>query len=495
MGFRLLCVVILGVFLTACSKYSEQVKSEYDGHHYSKLYKTLHDAKKDKGNDELLWNMQSGFLSFSYMGPYFSFDDLDVAEKKFSENQDAGLLSSTGSNVAAVLSNDLAIPYRGYVFEGALLNLYKALSLSSVGNYDGARIEFNKANDRQRMAKDYYAKEIKKAHDKAVEEASKEDKEGKSELYEQNTGDDKINSILNEKYSNLKNYAIYENLINPSIPYISGVYFMIEGDYTKAQDLLKEAYGISKAQIVADDMQLLDSRKGSKEYQKYTWVIIEDGDLARKSGLEISIPLILPSGANAVNFALPSLEEGKKNFSSYTANDSKADLIGNTSALFASEFQKHLPSIITRAIISTIVKSVATESMNQFGGTYGQVAGLATSLAFSAINSADTRSSIVLGNTVSVVKVPNNQAQIQISGDGATLLTLSIDDTCQSLLNRKKGHEELSKLVSEKPEDFSARISLFEKYDHGNSVCVNTDNIVYVRVRDNKTTHFIVKGE
>lgn len=491
MKANVLILVFLSLFLSACSKYNERVKSEYDGHFYTHLYKTLHTAKKDKDNDLLLWEMQSSFLTFSYFGPYFSFSDFTRAENIFKIYEAQGIMSGIGANVAASLSNDLAIPYRGYIFEGTLLNFYEALAYSSVGDDEQARIRFNRANDRQRRAKDYYAKEIKKAHDKAIEQANKEKQ---NDAYAQNTTDSNINRILNEKYSNLRNYSAYQNLINPAIPYVSGVYFMILNDYTKAQDLLKEAYGISKANLVAQDMQILESRKGRREYDTYTWVIIEDGNLARKSPIELSIPLIIGSGINAVNFALPTLDEGKKNFYTYRVNNEKADLISDVSALFASEFEKHLASIITRAIIGMIVKSLITESMNQLG-TYGQIAGLVTSLAFSATNAADTRSSILLPDSVYIARVPNTQSQIQIFGDNRNILNMKIDFSCNSLANRLQGALEFNKLIESKPNDLKGRIAIFAKYDYDNAVCASSDNIVYIRVRDGTITHFIVKGE
>lgn len=490
MKYPVFLFILLSIFFTACSKYSERVKSEYDAHHYMLLYNTLHTAKKEKDNDLLLWEMQSSFLTFSFFGPYYSFKDFERAENIFKEYEAKGILSGIGYGVAASLSNDLAIPYRGYIFEGALLNFYEALAYSSIGDYNKANVRFNRANDRQRRAKDYYAKEIKKAHDKAVTEANKKQE---NSIYEENTTDSKIDNILSKNYSTLRNYAAYQNLINPAIPYISGLYFMTNKDYTKATDLFKESYGISNANIIADDMQILDSRKGKSEYEKYTWIIIEDGNLARKNGIEISIPLLMGSGINAVNFALPNLESGRKNFYNYRVNGSNADMISNISALFASEFEKHLSSIITRAIIGTILKSLITESMNQMG-TYGQIAGLVTSLAFSATNAADTRSSIILPDSVYVARVPNTQNRIQIFGDNTEILTMNIDYTCKSLPNRLQSALEFNQLLESKSNNLK-KIAMFFKDKRNDSICANSDNIVYVRVRDGYITHFIVKGD
>lgn len=487
-----ICLPLLILLLYGCSPYNEQVKKEYDSSHYSTLYKTLEQATQKKNNDLLLWQMQSGFLTFSYFAPHFSLDDLEKAEVLFKGYESEGLLSNVGANIGATLSNDMAMPYKGYIYEGSLLNFYKALAFSSIGDSANARIEFNRANDRQRRAKEYYQKEVKKAHDDAVKAAN--EKQANTD-YANNTTDSSINTILNEKYSNLKNFAIYKDLINPVIPYISGIFFMIEKDFTKSIDLLKEAYGISQADIIANDMQILEARKFAGSYPHFTWILIEDGDIARIDGFATTIPIILHNGINSVNLALPYLKDGKANFQTYQINDINADKITQVSQLFGSEFEKRLPAIITRAIISAIVKFTISYSFNEFGGSYGAIAGLVTTLIFSAVTDTDTRMSLILPDTVWAAKIPNTESKIQIMGDNHLITELSITTDCDSLPKRQKKNVEFDSLLKAKSQDLSARIHFLKHSNFDNVVCATTDNIVYVRVRHNKATHFIVKGD
>lgn len=486
--------VLIGFFLSACSPYNARVKREYDTQHYMQTYKTLQKATKSKSNDWLLWKMQSGFLTFSYFGAHFSISDLEGAEKQFKIYEAKGLLSNIGANVGATLSNDMAIPYRGMIFEGVLLNFYKALAFSSLGDNTQARIEFNRANDRQRRAKEYYSKEIKKAHDKIIKEANQKTK---SNIYEDNTTDYAINNILNNKYKNLKEFAVYMDMINPLIPYVSGLYFMIERDFSKSVDLLKESYGISKIPLVARDMQLLESRKGKRYYPKFTWVIIEDGNIARKKGLIISEP-ILYGGVNAINLALPELVNGKDTYNNYKVNATNAEIISNVSSFFASEFEKQLPSIITRAIVGSLLKFGITETINMVGGDYSFIIGFVSTLAFSATTAADLRSSIVLPNTVRIARIPNTESSVKIYGNNDMLLEIPITKECNARFARIASKNELDSLIKAKPKDISARIKLFKQYyESGNEdrLCASTDNIMYVRVHRGTIAHTIIKGD
>ncbi len=488
-------LILIGLFLSACSKYNAKITKEYDNQHYTQAYKTLQHATMKESNDWLLWKMQSAFITFSYFGPHFSLIDLEEAEQKFKINESEGLLSSVGENIGATLSNDLAIPYKGLVFEGVFLNFYKALAFSSMGDSVQARIEFNRANDRQRRAKDYYAKEIKKSHDKAIKAASEKKK---NTNYEKSTTDYEINKIINEKYTTLREFAIYKDLINPIVPYVSGLYFMIEGDFIKSIDLLKESYGISGANIIAKDMQLLEYRKNKANKQTYTWIIIEDGDMARKDGIEISMPFALENGVNAINMALPHLKEGKNTYISYRVNDAQADMVSSVSNLFASEFEKQLMPIITRAIISTLLKYSITYSANEFGGDYGVLMGLVTTIAFSAINQTDTRTSLMLPSSIWATRVKNTDSNIKVFGNNIELLNLPITNDCNILDKKLSSAKEFEKVVKAKSKDLSARIHIFQNYyESGNEdkVCAKTDNIVYVRVHHGTITHAIIKGD
>ncbi len=487
--------MLVGLFFCACSPYNTQITREYDTQHYMQTYKTLQEATTSKSNDWLLWKMQSGFLTFEYFGAHFSLYDLETAEQQFKIYESQGLLSGLGANIGATLSNDMAIPYRGLIFEGVFLNFYKALAFSSIGDNVQARIEFNRANDRQRRAKDYYSKEIKKVHDKTIEEANQKTK---SEDYATNTTDSNLNAILNSKYTNLKQFAVYQDIINPLVLYVSGLYFMIEEDFAKSTDLLKEAYGISKAPLIAQDMQLLESRKGKRAYPKYTWIIIEDGNLGRKDEASMSLPLIIGSGINAINLALPILYDGKPTYTTYRVNQVEANMVSNISNLFASEFEKQLPSIITRAIVGALVKFGITQSINELGGDYGAIIGVATTVAFSATTAADTRTSLILPHNVWIARVPNTESEVHIYGNNIELLELPITKECNGKTTRMASKEAFDSLIKAKPKDFSARIKFFKHYyEEGNEdkLCVLSDNIIYMRVHHDTIAHTIVKGE
>ncbi|RDU71236.1 hypothetical protein CQA66_06735 [Helicobacter aurati] len=482
---------IYSLCLTACATLEKQIQAEYDSDQYIRTYESIHKAMNTTTNNILLWKMQAGFLTFSYFGPVFSLIELDNAETIYKKYEQEGILSSAFNSVAATFSNDMSMSYKGNIYEGSLLNFYKALAYSSLEDSINARIEFNRANDRQRRAKEYYQKEIAKAHDKAIQNANKKQQ---SPDYATNTSDSKINAILTQRYSNLNNFAVYKDLLNPMIPYISGIFFMLEKDYTKAIDLLKESYGITHSNIIANDMMLLESRQLQEDSNNYTWFIIEDGNISRKQDNSFSTSLLLGGNVASINLALPSLSEGKSRFKTYKVNTYRADSIAKISALFGSEFEKQLPIILTRAIISAIVKLVTVEIANHIGGDYGALTGLLTSVIFNAATSADTRGSFILPDSVWVARIPNDNNKIAIYGDDTLIINLNFTPNCNSLAKRIESHQAFLNLIKQKPKDFHAKINLFKKYKPQMNICAKTDNIIYIRVHNNVATYFTIKG-
>ncbi|PAF45510.1 hypothetical protein [Helicobacter sp. 11S02629-2] len=517
LSLRSICFsAFIALFFIACDMHSAYINNAYDANNFQNTYKKTLAAQSDKTN-ALLWTMQEGYLDFAWGGGFYSIPTLDRAEGLFNERVKSGLLVGALENVGATLSNDLAIPYTGYFFEGSLLNLYKALAFVQVGDYADARVEFNRANDRQRMASDYYAKEIRKAQLKQLKDADKEaSKNGETSVVAPSTRDKEIVGIINKNYSNIFGFEVYKNLINPSVSYLSGLFFLQVGDYSKSIDLLKEAYGITKAKTILDDMQLLEDRRLGKDSSHYTWIVIDDGDIVRKASLSIRPLLFTPTGLVGVSFVLPSMKgkDGKDAFLHYKVDSKNIEVITNLSSLFISEFKKQLPLIITRAMISTISKLAISQSMTIVGNNQSipllSIAGTISTLAFQASSTADTRSSTFLPNRTLVARIKNsdfNASDANITGDGRLLLKLhfsSMEDCTPSYFfasttkDRPLTLDEAFKNFKALKQKERSKILLNNfkaKKSDTLTLCSKSDNIVYIRAKNNITNHFIIKGK
>ena len=116
-----------------------------------------------------------------------------------------------GSEVGASLTNLSALPYRGRAYDKVLINAYKALNYMQLGEFDKARVELNRALQRQKDAVAENEKRIADAQDTAQKAKNGEvkDENGKSASYDSDKAvqDPKtgpaLNAVLAESTANL----------------------------------------------------------------------------------------------------------------------------------------------------------------------------------------------------------------------------------------------------------------------------------------------------
>lgn len=463
------------VFLFAGCAYQENL-NKFDSLYYGQKQQEAFEFSKKKSKNNLLWQIQSGVSGYVSGNYKDSLSLLDAAEELLNKNQAQGILSSSLSNTGATLINDNVKSYQGNLYEGVMINYYKALDALLLNDDARARVEFNRANDRQRRAKDYYQKEIKKAI-QAQEKDGKTKNPKTSKEIEKNTSKDKIDSILNSKYSNLKRFAVYEGFINPLVTYMSGLYFSLQGD-PKGIDLLKEAYGTNHSKIIAEDILLF--QKHQYMPKKYTWIIVEDGRSALKQEFSFNIPLYLVS--NQVLYfglALPQLQDGVDFYPSFdmkiktgTKNFEEISLFDG---IIANEFSKQLPFIVTRAVISAVYKASMQSVLNDTLGTF---AGIGGALFSAATTAADTRITTVFPHRVWLNRVQNNEEKIIVDGNGKKIFEAQLIE-CKT--KQEPSVEPIKKSKSKQEEEYK--------------VCKNTNNIIYIRTTKNNIIPKLIVGE
>lgn len=144
--------------------------------------------------------------------------------------------------------------------------------------------------DRQRRARENFAREIAKVKNELEQEQSKKDSRVK-----QNVENPEVQELITGRYPGLYEFQAYPDFVNPFTTYIAGVYFNLIGDHSKAVTFLKESYGmVSDNKYIAEDLavteQILD---GQGELKDVVWVIFENGMGPIKEEFRIDIPLFL----------------------------------------------------------------------------------------------------------------------------------------------------------------------------------------------------------
>ncbi|WQS28900.1 hypothetical protein KVE05_00885 [Helicobacter pylori] len=455
-SFILLMGVIVGLCLSGCIGYRANL-DHFNTLYYEEGPKQAYEFSKPftkKKKNALLWDLQNG-LSALYAGDYkTSLEVLDRAEEHFDKTQNAFLKGA--SYVGATIINDNVRTYGGNIYESVFINYYKAIDYMLLNDSTNARVQFNRANERQRRAKEFYYKEVQKAIQEI--DASKKHNVNMERSREE------VGGLLNNTYSNLDKYHAYQGLINPAVSYLSGLFYALDGDKDKGLGYLNEAYGISQNPFVAKD--LLYFRNPNKSH--FTWIIIEDGKEPQKSEFKIDVPIAMVDSVFNASLAFPRLEKGEAFYRNFTLKENNKTTPFKTlsliDAVVASEFRKQLPYIITRAILSATLKVGLQAIANYYLGFVG---GLITSLYSHISTFADTRNTSIFAHKIYLMRIKNKAFEnYEVQADSIDAFSFSLKPCKKSL---------------ESPKVIDARELLSGFVTAPQVFCSNRHNILYVR--------------
>jgi hypothetical protein len=159
-------LVFAGLFMAGCNPARSDLAAFnycYESGDYNNAaqfaQKKIGTGKNPSGCD-LLWTLQLASAQRAQLNHRQSIECLDKAEDmlKHYDLQTIGAVDTVTSTAV----NDNIVPYKGTEYDGVMLNTYKALDFMAEKNTDLARVELNRALDRQTRAKEHFNEEIRK---------------------------------------------------------------------------------------------------------------------------------------------------------------------------------------------------------------------------------------------------------------------------------------------------------------------------------------------
>jgi len=342
---------------------------------------------KTPSGDDLLWTLQLACAERTQLNYQQSNAQFDRAEEmlNFYAGQSAELVDTVGSTIV----NDNLVPYKGEEYDGIMVNTYKALDFLAEKNLDLARVELNRALDRQIRAREHFNEEIRKL------EAKLEKQKNKADV---NAIVDDPNTLarVNAQYPNLDRFQPYPDFVNPFTTYLAAVYFALVGEYEKAGYLFKESAGmVPDNDYIAKDLLLTDDViAGKAKLKNMVWVIFENGLGPVKEEVRIDLPLFLAtSRVQYVGIALPRLRPRDVACPCLILETDAGKLptkqVADMDRVIQTEFQKDFRGILARAIASAVLKAAAQYAVKD-QDDYGFATALAA-IYSAATTAADVR--------------------------------------------------------------------------------------------------------
>ncbi len=382
--------------------------------------------KKNPKGEDLLWALQLGTvqrIQQDYAKSTESFDKAEDMLKYFDEQ------SRIGDGIGSTVVNENVIPYRGEEYDGIMVNVYKALNFMAERNFDLARVEFNRALDRQRRAKEKFNEEINKL------KSELEDNQ-QNEFTKSNVENPEMAELLTQKYPNLHNFEAYPDFVNPFATYLAGIFFNLVSDHAKAVDLLKESYGmVGDNGYIAEDLSVTENiLDGKGQLRDTVWLIFENGLGPVKKELRMDIPLFVATDdVKYVGIALPELYFRNKAHQYLVAEvdgtDYETRLVSDMDRVIQTEFSKDYPGILTRAIISATAKAIAQYALEKQDSSESSLASLFMAAYTFATTAADVRIWTSLPKEFQVARFPKPESgKLIVQRPGSDPFEINIPD-------------------------------------------------------------------
>jgi hypothetical protein len=439
------CFLFLAVFVVGCNPAKSHLGKfntyfQQDSFSESNFEKSTEFAeskirkKKNPGGADLLWSMQVALLERLRKDYERSNEYFDKSEEMLGHFDYQNQLADSA---LAVAYTENILPYTGAEYDGIMVNTYKALNFMTLGKEELVRVEFNRALDRQRRAKEKYNKEIAKLREE-MEEGEEEEKE----LSKKGAENPEVQNLISEKYPNLYAYQAYPDFVNPFTTYIAGIYFNLTGDHTKAGPLLKESYGmVSDNRYIAEDLAVTEKvLDGAGELKETVWVVFENGMGPFKKEFRIDLPIFIATDRiKYIGIALPTLEYRQEAYPHLIVNSGgqsyKTEMVADMDGVVQAEFNKDFKAILTRAIMSTTAKAIAQYALEKQGSDAGTILSIGVAIYSVATTSADVRIWTALPKNFQVARfeLPEERT-VNIALPGGSGFEVKIGDCTNALI-------------------------------------------------------------
>ncbi len=408
------------IFTTRSQK--EELMKAYVSGDYENALKIVNKKSEARAGtgDELMWRLEQGKIKFDagdYKGSLEAFERCEALIKDFDDRASINARAA-GAETGSAFTNQNALPYKGFNYDRILLNTYKALDYFALEKPSDAIVELRRAYERQKEAEKTFEEEIKK-RDEAIKkdrEQLKKTSKGNNEVTFE--GLEKQHPELKASFDEMESMSnkTYGNFVNPFTTYMSGIGYLVNHNMPEAAVDFRNLYKMEVSNPLLCRDHVTVSKYLNNEIPKelssilpypypldsnIVYVVFENGlaPAMKEQKIQIILPPPIPTGYSGIAYSV--LEYFPVSLSGLEIKDSsgnsyKSVTVADMNSVVSQEYKELLPGMITRLVISTIVKEVGSyvsqQAAAQAGGEaarWGTVVG--TSIYKYAFNTADTR--------------------------------------------------------------------------------------------------------
>ena len=385
-------------------------------------------------NDELMWRFDEAAALFDAGKYKQSIKSFEKCESLIKEYDKRAELSARDASVegASAVTNPNALPYKGMHVDRVMLNAYKALAYFALKSPQDAQVELRRMRETQKLIVKQFEEDIRKEQE-ALEKQNKANKKKGGAKAAVTFEHLSKNPIVKQVYdaSGSKANKLYGALGNPFATYFSAIGYLLEHNYSEAMVDFRNLYkmipenSLLQRDYVTCAGELGDSvpegLKNIKPFSypldnKIVYVFFFNGraPALKQRKFQIVLPFVGYTGV-----AFPQYEYFSSSVKglqlSYRYKGHKqwgvTAPVADFDAVMSQEYHIRLPGMITRIVVSTLTKEIASfiavQAAQQAGGSLAAMgAYAATGLYKYLFNTADTRCWETLPHEIQIGHIP-----------------------------------------------------------------------------------------
>ncbi len=342
-------------------------------------------------------------------------------------------ISGIGRDSAEVITNASVMDYNPMIMDSIYVHVYETLNALRIKDKQEAKIQIQRAHEAQVNAIAAYISEIEKQRAETYRESAELDEAQVS----RNT---RTTHAVMQQFRPISHFKGYADFVNPYMNYLSGLFYLVNGDTASDRENavheFKKVDGmIGNNLFVKHDLSLAERKADRlmKNIPPTIWVIFENGMVPCLREFRIDLPAFLVTNSfHMASLALPVPEERAEAYPYITVSNGntrvRTQILTSVDNIFMGEYNKKLPSMISKAVAKLAVQTMAQIIAQQQLGDWG---GIAVALYSVMTTTADIRSWYSLPKNIQLAKV-------QKTNDGT--VTLHIGGNPVHMNTNKDGH-------------------------------------------------------
>lgn len=415
-------------------------------------------VKSTKGaGDELVWRLESGTMAFATGRHGDAIQEFKTCEDLIREYDERATVSArdVGSEFGSALTNPNSLPYRGWCRDRMGVEIFKCLSYLGEGREDSFRAQVKRLRQRQKDIQDEYKKyfdqekeKIEKAKTKNADAAKTANKVGSESYLVSNS------EVYRQSLAEMRQVAHrgYGTFLNPLGIYLSALGNMRDGNWENAKIDTERLHQALPSNLFASMLHAETLRQAGREVpaelaaikpqidypmdHDCVYVIFANGRGAALEQQTLKTDLIKVAWPKCAFF------NADYKYAAVTGGGRKTytRTLADMDAILAEEFNERLPGIITRTVISTLVKEgafrggqavslLANRDWRVKWITYIAVT-IVGSIYREAMNTADTRSWETLPKEFQVAQIPipaDRKLNVELAVNGGTGTSFDVE--------------------------------------------------------------------